>query len=83
VEGLSYAHRTRRARVQCPPVGADADTILRCHAGRVGAASPLNGAPSTVVPCRAVAAEWTETIVTDHVTFEPGDRALEHYWLDR
>jgi hypothetical protein len=37
-----------------------------------------------VVPSRvAVAAEWTETIVTDHFTFEPGDRALEHYWLDR
>jgi len=31
----------------------------------------------------AVVAEWTETIVSDHLTFEPGDRALERFWLDR
>jgi hypothetical protein len=42
------------------------------------------GAPGSVDPSRVVvAAEWTETIVTDHFTFEPGDRALEHHWLDR
>lgn len=36
------------------------------------------------VPSRvAVAAEWTETIVTDHFTLEPGDRALEQCWVDR
>jgi AcrR family transcriptional regulator len=44
----------------------------------------IPGCTGTVVPSRvAVAAEWTETIVPDHFTFEPGDRALEHYWLDR
>jgi hypothetical protein len=42
------------------------------------------GAPGSVVPSRvAVTAEWTETIVTDRFALEPGDRALEHHWLDR
>ena len=34
-------------------------------------------------PRVAVAAKWSETIVTEHFALEPGDRALEHYWLDR
>jgi hypothetical protein len=52
-----------------------------------GRRSVATTARRTVVPSRvAVAAEWAEwaeTIVTDHFTFEPGGRALEHHWLDR
>jgi hypothetical protein len=43
----------------------------------------LAGGENVVPPRVAVAAEWTGTKVTDHFTFEPGDRALEHYRLDR
>jgi hypothetical protein len=42
------------------------------------------GAPGSVDPSRvAVAAEWTETIVSDRFALEPGDCALEHHWLDQ
>ena len=49
-----------------------------------GAPHRSSRATIAVVPSRvARRAEWTETILTDHFTFEPGDRALEHCWLDR
>jgi protein associated with RNAse G/E len=30
-----------------------------------------------------LAAEWSETVETEHFRFEPGDRSIEHYWFDR
>jgi hypothetical protein len=51
----------------------------------LGSGTPRRSMPALpVVPFPvAVAAKWTETIVIDHFTFEPGDRALEHYCLGR
>jgi predicted RNA-binding protein associated with RNAse of E/G family len=64
-----------------PAQGSTVQVVLRKHE-RQGATYParvLLATPSRLI----VAAVWTETVITEDFMFEPGDRSIEHYWLDR